>query len=246
MFDNYLRIAIAVLLRRKFLTLVNLFGTVLTLTVLVVAAAVLDSMLHPRGAEVDQEHLLVVDYLCMRGVNYVGCDPPGRKFFQQYIEPLETPDKVSYATNSSPGISYVDRRKVTSQLRRTDAAYWEILHFKVLAGRTIAADDVTAGRKVAVINEATAETFFHESSPIGRSITLSEQTFEVIGVVANEPQTSEIAYSDVWVPYTTSETPDYEEQWDGDGVILLFVKNASTRQAVQAELRKSLQNFCAL
>ena len=243
MFDNYLRIAIAVLLRRKFLTLVNLFGTVLTLTVLVVAAAILDSMLHPRGAEVDQEHFLVLDYLCMKGANSTGCGLPGRQFFRQYIEPLETPDKVSYATNSSPAISYVDRGKVTSQLRRTDAAYWEILHFKVLAGRAIEADDVTAGRKVAVINEATAEAFFRGSSPLGKSITLGEQTFEVIGVVVNEPQTSEIAFADVWVPYTTSETPNYEEQWDGDGVILLFVKNANAREAVQAELRKSLQGF---
>ncbi len=32
MIENYLKIAIAVLLRRKFLTFVNHFGTVLTLT----------------------------------------------------------------------------------------------------------------------------------------------------------------------------------------------------------------------
>jgi putative ABC transport system permease protein len=243
MFENYVRIAVAVLLRRKFLTLVNLFGTVLTLTVLVVAAAVLESMLHPAGAESAQEHILVVDRLCMKGISASGCSHPGRKFFTQYIETLKTPDKTSYATVAVPAVSYVDGRKITPQVRGTDSAYWEILSFNVRAGRTIAADDVSAGRRVAVINEATAEAFFPAGAPLGKRIRLDAQTFEVIGVVANEPSTSDLAYADVWVPYPTSETPDYEGQWGADAVILLFVKNANARPAVQAELRKRLQSF---
>jgi putative ABC transport system permease protein len=132
---------------------------------------------------------------------------------------------------------------LTPQLRRTDSTYWQILSFNVRSGRIIAADDVSAGRRVAVVNEATAEAFFARGSPLGKRITVDTQTFEVIGVVANEPETSELAYADVWVPYTTTETPDYEEQWGGDGLILLSVKNPGDRPAVQAELQKSLQNF---
>jgi putative ABC transport system permease protein len=243
MFENYVRIALAVLLRRKFLTLVNLFGTVLTLTVLVVAAAVLESMLHPAGAESGQERMLVVDRLCMKGIAASGCSTPGRKFFTQYIETLKTTDKTSYATTVAPAVSYVDGRKVTPQVRGTDSTYWEILSFNILAGRTIAADDVSAGRRVAVINEATAEAFFPAGSPLGKRMTLDAQTFEVIGVVTNEPATSELAYADVWVPYSTAESSNDEEQWDGDGVILISVKNARIRPAVQAELQRSLQGF---
>ena len=243
MLGNYMRMACAVLLRRKFLTLVNLFGIVLTLSVLVVAAAVLEASLHPSGAAHRQDQILVVDSLCLEGKGFGGCTNPGVAFFERHIVPLRTPDKVSYATVRLPGVSYVDARKITVQLRRTDAAYWEILDYRVLEGRTIAADDLTQGRRVAVINAATAEAFFAGAPALGKSITVDSQTYEVIGVVANEPETSELAYADVWVPYTTIESPDYKEQWSSDGMIMLFAGKSGSRQAVQAELQQSLKNF---
>jgi putative ABC transport system permease protein len=243
MFSKYLRISIAILLRRKFLTLVNLFGIVLTLTVLVVAVAVLDSLLRPAGAQSRQNHILVIERLNLKGKSFGGQSNPGLAFFERHIVPLKVPDKVSYSTVPAVATSYVDGRKIEPKVRRTDAAYWEMLSFTPLAGRMIAADDVKAGRRVAVINEATAEAFFPETEAIGRSIDLDAQTFDVIGVVANEPETSELAFADVWVPYTTIEVNAYAEQWGADGIIMLYVADAARRDEAQAELRAGLQQF---
>lgn len=243
MFENYLRMSIAMLLRRKFLTFVHLFGTLLTLTVLVVAFAVLESMLSPAGAESRQQHILVIDHLCMKGQSFAGCSNPGLAFYERHIVPLRRPDLVSYATVPATATSYVEGRRIASQVRRTDAAYWDMLRFKVLGGRTIAADDLKQGRQVAVINEATAESFFSGAQAIGKSIDIDAETFEIIGVVANEPQTSELAYADIWVPYTTVATDEYREKWGADGVIMLFVENPARRGAVRAELAESLGDF---
>ena len=57
MLYNYLKISLAVLVRRKFLTFVNLFGAVLTLTVLVVAFAILESLVSPAGAQHRRDRL---------------------------------------------------------------------------------------------------------------------------------------------------------------------------------------------
>jgi putative ABC transport system permease protein len=246
MFRNYLMISLAVLLRRKFLAGVSLFGTVMTLTVLVVAAAVLDSMLNPAGAERAQSHILVVDYLCLKGKSFGGCSNPGLGFYERHIVPLKTPDKISYSTVPATATSYVDGRKIVSQVRRTDAAYWEILQFELLSGRPIAADDVREGRRVAVVNQATAESFFRGRSALGQTMAVDSDAFEIIGVVANEPETSELAFADVWVPYTAGLTAAYQEKWDADGVILLHVEREAAKPAVRAELRESLQNFVYL
>jgi putative ABC transport system permease protein len=243
MFSNYLKVALAVLLRKRFLSLVSLFGIVLTLTVLVVVAAVFESMYHPMGAEARQSNLLVIDRLCLRGRAFGGCSSPGRALFERHIEPLQTPDKVSYATVPSKATSYVNGQKLTPYVRRTDAAYWDILAFQLVSGRLIAPDDVTSGRFVGVINEATAHSYFSDEPAIGQSITLDSQVFEVIGVVANEPQTSALAFADVWVPYTTTQVPDYQDQWGADGVIALFVEQPARRTLVQAELQQSLESF---
>jgi predicted permease len=68
-------------------------------------------------------------------------------------------------------------------------AYFSTLGVPILLGREIALDDVAGARRVVVINEAFAKTFFGDRSPIGRHITAqfgdNKWTWEVIGVAAN-------------------------------------------------------------
>jgi putative ABC transport system permease protein len=244
MLRNYLKISIAVLLRRKFLTFVNLFGAVLTLTVLVVAYAIFDSIVSPAGAQHRQNHiLLITNVLLARERGLFLTWGPGMAFHERYIATLETPDRISFAMGVTPVISYVDGRKLTSQVRRTDAAYWEILDFTILDGRVLAADDIEQGRFVAVINQATADRYFPGTPAVGRTLVAGQQSFEVIGVVANEPETSLLAFSDIWVPLTTATT-NYRDEWVGPGhFAMLYVEDPSRRRAVREEYRQALEDF---
>jgi len=54
MLANYVKIAFKVFLRRKFFTLISLFGISFTLVVLMVAAAMLDHMFAAMPPEVNQ------------------------------------------------------------------------------------------------------------------------------------------------------------------------------------------------
>lgn len=243
MFKNYLKISLAVLLRRKFLAFVNLFGTAVTLTVLVVAFAVFESIVSPAGAQSGHRHILTIDLLHMTGPNQGRAGGVGLAFYERYIEPLQTPDARSYSTSGLAGTSYVGGRKLTPVMRRTDAAYWRILDFDVLGGRTLTTDDVDRGRSVAVVNEATADAFFPGEAALGRTIVVNSDPFEVVGVVANEPETSELAYADVWVPLTAAQPPGYSERWLADGVAILYVEDSAGRGAVQDEYRQVVRNF---
>jgi putative ABC transport system permease protein len=241
MLRNYLKISIAVLLRRKFLTFVNLFGAVLTLTVLVVAFAIFESVVSPAGAQDRQNHILTIERTMLTGQRGTLISGPGRAFYDQYIATLETPDKISFATSPQATTAYLDGRKITSQLRRTDAAYWQVLDFKVLDGRLLSADDIDQGRFVAVINEATADTFFPSQSAIGETIAAGSESFEVVGVVANEPTTSQLAYSDIWVPLTT--TVGGRNDWIGNGMVMLYVDDPARLRAAQDEYARALEAF---
>jgi len=243
MLRNYLKITFAVLMRRKFLTFVNLFGAALTVTVLVVAYALFDSFVNPPGAQHRQSQILTFSSLMLDGrpVSFL-TTAPGFKLYENYVAPLTTPDKTSFTLEPFETSSYVGGRKITSQLRVTDAAYWDILDFELIEGRLLAADDVDQGRFVAVINEATANTWFPGESALGKSIVANTESYEVVGVVANEPVTSVLAYADIWTPLTTN--PIYYNDWTNlNGQVMLYVEDTSRHAAVREELRQAIEDF---
>jgi putative ABC transport system permease protein len=243
MLSNYLKITFAVLMRRKFLTFVNVFGAALTLSVLVVAYALFDSFVNPPGAQQRQSQILTFSGLMLDGrpVSFL-LTAPGFRLYESYVAPLETPDKTSFTLRPLETSSYVDGRKITSQLRPTDAAYWDILDFELIEGRLLAADDVDQGRFVAVINEATANLHFPGESALGKTIVANAESYEVVGVVANEPVTSELAYADIWAPLTTN--PSYYNDWTNlNGQVMLYVEDPSRHAAVREELRQVIEDF---
>jgi putative ABC transport system permease protein len=167
---------------------------------------------------------------------------PGFRLYENYVAPLETPDKTSFTLQPFETNSYVGGRKITSQLRVTDAAYWDILDFELIEGRLLAADDVDQGRFVAVINEATANIHFPSESALGKTIVANNESYEVVGVVANEPVTSMLAYADIWAPLTTN--PIYYNDWTNtNGQVMLYVEDPSRHAAVREELRQAIEDF---
>jgi putative ABC transport system permease protein len=242
MFSNYLRITFAVLMRRKFLTFVNLFGAVLTLTMLVVAFAMYQSVVNPGGAQHDQRRILTIFNAGIQrtgGGSLVG--GPGYRLYEEYVVPLETPDRTSFTLAPVETSAYLDGREITSQLRRTDAAYWDLLDFELIEGRWLADDDIDQARFVAVVNEATAAMRFPGESALGKTVVANAESFEVVGVVADEPVTSLLAYADIWVPLTTSQT--YRSEWISGSQVMLYVEDPSRRAAVKEELRQALADF---
>src|SRR5262245_66176234 len=77
MLVNYLKLAYKVLLRRKFFTFVSLFGTSVTLLVLMIASAMLDYAFSPMAPEVRLNRTLLVSYMAMRGEQGEWSGDPG-------------------------------------------------------------------------------------------------------------------------------------------------------------------------
>ena len=132
---------------------------------------------------------------------------------------------------------------MTPQLTRTDAGFWDILDYQFIEGRPLSPHDVEQGRFVAVINRATRDGIFGAQSPLGRTITVSGQQFEVVGVVENEAEMRLNAFSDIWVPYTTFPSTNYRTQWLGDFAALLYSDDPDRIPAIQEEFQQLLDTF---
>ena len=242
MLRNYLKTAWKVLQRRRFFTAVSLFGIALTLAVLTLVAALFDQTLAAAPPEVNMDRTIGIYFAEMSGETRTWNGSPGYRLLDQYARNLPGVEQMAVTSNFGQVTSYVNGTKIKSYLKRTDAAFWQVLAFHFLEGGPYNADDVGHGRLVAVINATTRERFFGGASALGRSIEADGQTFTVTGVVDDVPMLRFVAFGDIWVPITTAKSDSYKRELIGDFNGLFLLAPGTDPDAVRAEFRSRLSS----
>jgi putative ABC transport system permease protein len=216
MLKNYLIMAFKVLLRRKFFTLISLACISTTLAILMVAATIVDNFVGNVPPETKKDRTLTVYTVSVEstngGTSYI-C--PGYEFLSKFVDigTLPNIEMASIATTLpllTPGTEAIlEDVSVNVDVRRTDGNYWKILEFDFLEGGPLTEEDMTKANYVTVINESTRKKLFGVNPAIGRSITLDGLRYKVKGVVKDVSDLQIAAYSDVWMPISTSKTKAY-------------------------------------
>jgi putative ABC transport system permease protein len=245
MIKNYLKVALKVLVRRKFFTFISLFGISITLLVLLVTAAIFDHALAPHAPEIRSDRTLGVYELAMKGDENVNDSEPGYGFLDRYVRPLAAlpgVERISILSARETAVSYLNGKKIESGLRRTDGELWRILDFQFLEGGPFSAADESNARFVAVINETTRGRFFGGRQALGRTIEVDGQRFRVVGVVPDVSSLRESSAADVWVPISTSKSRLYKEQWMGGFIALILARGTADIPAIKAEFQARLHD----
>ena len=240
MLANYFKLACKVLLRRKFFTFVSLFGTSVTLLVLMIAAAMLDHSFSPLPPEVRLDRTLHVTYMAMRGEENEWSGDPGYGFLDRYCRGIPHVERMSIYSGEHATAVFVGGEKVELQLRRTDAEYWTILDFAFVAGQPYGESEVAAGSRVAVVSESAARRLFGDRAAMGRTFETQGQDFTVIGVVRDVPRVRESAYSDLWAPVTTLPTDLWKTGLMGDFNAMLLADSPRHFRAIRSEFSARL------
>lgn len=222
MLRSYLKLAWKVLLRRKFFTFASLFGVAFTLLVLTVAAALLDHVFAPHPPETRMGRTLGLYGMAMMGPENLRTGFAGWPFIQRYVRDLPGAEKVAVLQLQHEVDGYPRGRKLTSYLKRTDGAFWQVLDFEFVEGEPYTEDDERQARPVAVINETTRQRFFGNASAVGRNIELDGQSFRVVGVVKDVPFLRVVPFADVWVPISTARSDGYKREYLGDFFALVL------------------------
>jgi putative ABC transport system permease protein len=241
MLKNYLKMAVKVLLRRKFFTFISLFGISFTLIVLMVVVALFDHTFAPFPPEVNQERTLTCSRLNGRGpqaINY----GPGYGFLDRYARNLPNVEATSFCTRTGLAYSYINGERIGLYTKRTDGEFWRILRFNFLEGAPFSKDDADRGRFVAVINEATRRRFFGDRSAVGQTIEVEGQRFRVSGVVANVPILRQISFADIWVPIAATPNDSYKKELIGGFRGIFLLRSKADIPAVKAEFQSVLRS----
>ncbi|RZK26674.1 MAG: ABC transporter permease, partial [Hymenobacter sp.] len=232
---SYLKIAWKVLLRRKFFTAISLFGISFTLMILLVVYALFDYTLGPHQPELRADRLLFATRMEYSypdgGVNRSSL---GYAFLATHARPLRTPEKVSISeANWSSVAAYVGNQTLKLDQKRTDAEFWQLLDFDLVAGRPFNAREVRDAARVAVINESTSQRYFGTAAGVvGRSIVLDALAYRVVGVVRDVPLLRFHTYADVWLPITTTTDDLRNPDLMGRCQVILLARSAAHQVGV--------------
>jgi len=236
MLRNYLKVALKVLMRRRFFTAISLFCISFTLVVLMVVAAMLDHLLAPVAPEIHSGRTLLCDHMEMRGEKSRSTGSPGYLFLDRYVRPLSGAEAITVFSETRPAATFLGEQKIVSQVRNTDGEYWRILRFDFLEGGPFNSTDDQDGNAVAVINAATRQRFFGaDALAVGRNLELDGQSFRIIGVVDNVPFYRRTAYADVWAPIGALRSDRYRSELMGDFEAAVLAKDRADMRRLKAE-----------
>jgi len=240
MLTNYLKIAYKVLLRRPFFTFVSLFGTSITLLVLVLVAAMMDNLLAPMPPEVNLDRTLHITRMAMRGEQNEWTGNPGYGFLDRYCRDLPHVTRMAIFSDGSEVATFVAGEKIVSRMRRTDAQYWKALDFTFLSGKPYAEADVTNAAPVTVISATSAKRIFGGFDAVGREFEADGQTFRVIGGGKDVPRFRDSAFADMWAPVTTIPNDAYRAQLMGGFGALVVADSPRAFKEIRSEFESRL------
>lgn len=241
MLKNYLKIALKVLLRRKFFTFISLFGISFTLVVLMVVTALLDHTFGPLPPEKKLDRTLGIFTVCIQSPDRQNTrtSAAGYGFLDRYVRTMSTPEKVSVCTAPRSVNSYQNDQKTPLFIKNTDGEFWEILEFEFLEGNAFTRDDEKNVNFVAVINEATREKLFGGTNAVGKTLEVDGQNFRIVGVVKNVPIFRLTPFADVWVPHSTAKGKPSNELL-GSYLAIILGKNRGDLDKIKEEFQDKL------
>ena len=247
MWSNYLKLALKVLLRRKFMTAISLLGIGFTLTVLLLAAAIVDHMIGPHPPETKGDRLLKVRHVVAIDEKYY--NRGGGRASSNSVGPglaikarqMRTPEKIAVYGHNRTLATFQVGEKLLLDTKATDSEYWEIMEFDFIEGRPFTADEVARMSAVAVIDQKTGQVLFPGRSAVGQVLKTTEGRYRIVGVVQTIPDASrKSSAADIWVPLQPFHS-GVAHKFIGNLNLLLLARDPSNFLEIRREFAALLE-----
>ena len=243
MINNYIKLALKVLGRRKLFTFISLFGISLTLVVLMVATAILDNAFAPRGAESRFDRVLCVYTIGIYGDQGGMTGGPGYKFVDKYVRGLRDAEATTVFTGFDRVVIYRNGGQLETRIKHTDGAYWRVMDFHFLEGGPYTQDDDDNGHLVTVITRSMRDKLFAGKSALGKTIEVDGQRLRVVGVVDDVPFIRYAAFSEMWAPTGSMKDQTFRNLYGGHFNAVVLARSRDDFGKLRAEFNQRLTHF---
>ncbi len=158
------------------------------------------------------------------------------------IKDVETLAVVSSYAEAASLLSDDGKTRVSADLRQADGNIWKVFDYRFISGRPFCADEVSAGRSVAVITESVARKLFNTPDAAGHTFRLRGKEYKVTGVVEDISPVMKMSYAGVWTPIeeAPAATPDMDayDRWMGEYAAILLLHDKADIPKVRREAHR--------
>lgn len=239
MLRNYFLLAIAMLKKKKFFTVISLFGICLTMTVLIVLASFIDYLVSPNYPDLKRDRSLYIFNLQEKNskTGEIEKDPPSYYFLDHFVRSLRIPEKIGISSGPKPLTIYVNSKKTSIYVKYTNAEYFDVMSYDFLEGSNFTRQQVDHAEKVAVITEQTRDFFFGTTaaSVVGKYIEIAGSAYRVQGVVRNVSPSMPFCYSDIILPVTVAGVMPEDRSYFGEYQAVLLAQSKDDLAGIKAE-----------
>src|SRR3712207_4572428 len=221
MLKIYFKQAFYLLRQNKLISSISILGTAMAIAMIMVIVITLRATVAPFAPEVYRERTLLFQYAGLQeknNVNTQGNGPISYKTAKACFKEMTVPQEVSIANRRETMLaSRSGGEAVSSNVMQCDDAFWRVFRFDFLAGKPFDKADFDAGATKAVISEDIARQLFGTSDAVGKTFLLNHSPYQITGVVRPVSELAQFAYSQVWIPM--SSTSAFTMSWGHDGIM---------------------------
>ncbi len=207
--NQYIKRIWASLRQDSVVTIINILGTALAIFLIMIMVLMQEVKVLPFSPESNRDRFLIADAFAVEKLDKNGMSAGGLSEFvaKQLYSSLKTPEAVTlFAVNfgTSCLLSADNSNPISVDQKQTDASFWRVFDFDFISGKPYDQAAFNAKQKVLVLSEGVARHLFHSVNVVGRTVEMNYTPYTICGVVHDVSSLASLAYSQIWVPYSTT------------------------------------------
>ncbi len=246
MLINYLKIALRNIVKTRIFTTINILGLAIGMAAcLLILHYVLYEKSYDRFHE-NSERIYRLRYERTDGqgesVRFASCCPPAAARIRDKYPEVE---KIGRIVRYRAAVSYRDMNFMEERMYFAEPDFLEILKFKFIEGNPLTG---IRDPNTAFISQSTAQKYFGNENPIGKTVSLDKKTdYLITGIFEDIPQNSHLKF-DILLPWENLVSlygPEYTEAWGHTGsYTYLIVKPGTDPKEFEGKLKKLAEAEC--
>ncbi|WP_455673796.1 ABC transporter permease [Phocaeicola sp.] len=253
MIKQYYKQALAQLRQHPLISIISIAGTALSIFLIMLVVMLQQVRVAPFSPESNRDRFLHVHYMSIGNKNWgdgTSNGPMSVQTARELYKKLTKPEAVtiySSFTVSTP-VSLPGVPSTTADLRETDDTFFRVFDLQFVSGKPYDEAVFTAGQPVAVITEGISRAIFGTTETVGKEFLLNHAPYRVVGVVKDVSTLADMAYGQVWVPYTSTNLGN--EAWEAGHMGLMcttiLAHSRDDFDEIRAEAKRRLNEYNTL
>jgi ABC-type antimicrobial peptide transport system permease subunit len=227
--NHYIKTAVYNLMHNKAYALFCILGTTLTFIFVIYLVQVAFIMMNNYPPSVHSDRTIRLDrFLTDQGIITAGLSSTDIAPLLEDIKEYE-----AYSLSNFDGINVsANSHLFFSMVAFVNAGFWDVYHFKFIAGHPFSEDDNNNRKRYAVVTKNFSKSKFHMVNSIGKKVEIRGKDFEIIGVVDDFSLfASPTDASEIWLPI------DFNQTMNNQTLDVLFPQKANLNDTKEITIR---------